>query len=91
LTSLVFLVGAVLAVFTIIATARQVGYQHAARAQAVKVAEQLGVTDLAVVPTPGWRGGPNRWWTKVRTINYALLAILGIVNGAGFFYVLLKD
>lgn len=87
LTSLVFVVGAVLAVFTAIATARQVGYQHAARSQAVKVADQLGVRDLAIASTPGWRGGPNPWWTKVRTVNYALLLVLGVVNVAGVVYV----
>jgi hypothetical protein len=87
LTSLVFAVGIALALFTMVATARQVGYQHAARAQAIKVAEELGAADLAVASTPGWRGGPNRWWTKVRTTNYALLVILAAVNLAGFIYV----
>lgn len=90
LTALVFLVGGALAAFTAIATARQVGYQHAARTQAFKVAEALGVRDLAISSTPGWRGGPNRWWTKVRTVNYSLLLVLGIVNCAGFVYAITR-
>jgi len=88
LTALVFATGTILACFTAIATARQVGYQHAARSQALKVAAALGVTDWAIATTPGWRNSPNRWWTKVRTVNYALLAVLGAINLGGLIYVL---
>jgi hypothetical protein len=68
--------------------ARQVGYQHAAREQAKKVAAELGVTDLAVSSTPGWQGGSNPWWTKVRTMNYLLLLALAAMNLIGVVYVI---
>lgn len=90
LTALVFVVGAVLAAFTARATATQVGYQHAARAQVRKVAGQLGVDDYSIASTGGWRGRPTPWWMKVRTVNYALLGVLGAVNVTGVVYVLAR-
>ncbi|HVE45478.1 MAG TPA: hypothetical protein VNA57_01855 [Acidimicrobiales bacterium] len=87
LTALVFVVGAVLAAFTARATATQVGCQHAARAQVKKVAQELGVEELSVRSTGGWRGKPTPWWMKVRAMNYALLAVLAGVNIAGVIYV----
>jgi len=87
LTVLIFITGIALAAFAGIATRRQVGYQHAAREQATRIAKILGVSELAIASTPGWRGGENRWWTKARTVNYALLAVLGAVNAAGVAYI----
>lgn len=88
LTSLVFLTGVALAAFAGIATQRQVGYQHAARDQAKKIADKLGISDMAIASTPGWRGGANSWWNKARTVNQGLLAVLGAVNAAGVGYLL---
>jgi hypothetical protein len=85
-TSLVFITGIALALFAGVATQRQVGYQHAARAQAKKIADQLGITEMAIASTPGWRGGTNSWWDKARTVNQALLVVLGAVNAAGVGY-----
>lgn len=90
LTSLVFLVGMTLAAFTARAVAQGVTYQHAARAQVEKAAEALDVKDFSVASTGGWKGTPAPWWMKIRAVNYALLAILGTVNLAGFLYVLTR-
>lgn len=90
LTSLIFLVGIILAAFTARATAQGVTYQHAARVRASRAAELLGVTEFSAASTGGWRGAPAPWWLKIRTVNYALLAFLGLVNLAGFVYVLTR-
>jgi hypothetical protein len=88
LTSLVFITGLALALFAGIATQRQLGYQHAARAQAKKIADRLGISEMAISSTPGWRGSANPWWNKARTVNQGLLAVLGAVNAAAFGYLL---
>lgn len=90
LTGLVFFVGAVLAAFTARATATQVNYQRAARDQVKKVAKELGVDDMSVRTTGGWVGKPTSRWAKVRSMNYALLAVLGSVNLAGVGYVVFR-
>ena len=86
LTALVFITGLALAVFAGVATQRQVGYQHAVRDQARKIADRLGISDMAISSTPGWRAGANSWWNKARTINQGLLAVLAAVNVAGVGY-----
>lgn len=95
LTALVFVVGALLAAFTAITVARQVDYQHQARATAKKIAAELGLTEYEIGSTPGWEvedqvpeAKKHQWLPKVRYINYGLLAILGLIHLFGAYYVL---
>jgi hypothetical protein len=90
LTAAVFVVGAVLALFTINTVARQVGYQHEARERAKAIVSELGLTEFAIGSTPGWQEEqeeePKRWPLKVRTVNYGLLVVLGVVHAFGVLY-----
>lgn len=92
LIACVFVVGALLAAFTAITVARQVDYQHQARAVAKKIAAELGLTEYELGSTPGWErseGSKKRGWPpKVRYVNYGLLGSLGIVHAGGFVYIL---
>lgn len=90
LTSLIFLVGVVLAVFTGRAVAQQVTYQREAREQVMKVAAALHIEEFSIRSTGGWKETPAPWWMKVRSLNYSLLAVLAGVNLVGFVYVLAK-
>lgn len=91
LAALVFAVGVLLAGFTAVASTRQTGYYQAARAQANKVAAELGITEFAIATTQGFRQEKKTWvdkLTKVRTMNYFLLSVLAAVNLVGLVYVL---
>ena len=92
LIACVFVVGAVLAAFTAITVARQVEYQHQARAVAKKIAAELGLTEYELGSTPGWErtGGSKKraWPPKVRYVNYGLLGALGLIHTAGVVYTL---
>lgn len=90
LTALVFFVGAVLAAFTARAVAQGVTYQHSARTQVQKAAEALQVKEFSVATTGGWRDTPTARWMKIRTVNYALLLVLGLVNVTGLLYVVTR-
>lgn len=93
-TSLVFAVGAVLAVFTMFTVARQVDYQHRARQTAKKIIAELGMTEYEIGSTEGWdtEGDETErqsWWPpKVRWVNYGLLAVLAGVHAGGMLYVI---
>lgn len=86
LTFLVFVVGAALAAATAMSHARQVDYQHRARSQATKIAAELGLSEYAVESTLGWVGKKRRWPPKARSVNYALLGLLGVVQVVGAIY-----
>ena len=88
----IFAVGIFLAGLTAAATARQVGYQHAARDRAKEIAAELGVTDLSIITTPGWHPGvpPKARFVKVRTMNYGLLAALALAHSSGILLALTR-
>ena len=56
----------------------------------VRIAGLLKVEDLGVATTAGARGLPQPWWTKLRSVNEAVLIALAALNAIGAYYAALK-
>lgn len=82
----VFLVGLVLAVFSIFAVWKQHGYYETARDRMLDIGRLLTLGSLAVATTPGATGAPA-WRLKVQTVMYAVLTVLAGVDLFGAIYV----
>lgn len=86
LTVAVFLVGLILAVFSIFAVWKQHGYYQTTRDRMLQVGRCLDLGPLAVASTPGAMGA-SRWRLKVQTVSYAVLAVLACIDLFGAIYV----
>lgn len=86
LPALVFFAGVCLSPASWYLARRQQTYYRTARDNMTRIAERLGVAELGVSTTAGARQEKRPWWTKVRTVNEAVLLALAILNGCGVFY-----
>lgn len=90
LPALVFFAGVCLSLASWYMARRQQGYYRTARDTMTGIADLLGVGPMGVSTTAGARGERQPWWTKVRTVNEAVLVALALLNGFGVFYALVN-
>lgn len=86
LPALVFFAGVCLSLASWHLARRQHAYYRVARDTMIRIADRLGVAELGVSTTAGARGEARPWWTKVRTVNEAVLLSLAVLNGCGVVY-----
>lgn len=89
LPGLVFVAGVALSLAAWNLARRQQTYYRAARDTMLRVGARLDVGDLGVATTAGSRGEVRPWWSKVRTVNEAVLATLALLNAGGALYAFL--
>lgn len=77
-----FLAGIVLAVMSVLVTRTRHEYYRAARDTMVDLRKQVAGTSGAVATTPG-QGSGRRRRVRVTTLQYAILATLGLADGVG--------
>jgi hypothetical protein len=70
---------------------REVLHQQLVQVRVRRCASEVGdrlldVNHLAIATTAGARGEKQPWWTKVRTVNESVLAVLAILNAIGAMY-----
>lgn len=90
LPALVFAAGVCLSLASVYLARKQQGYYRASRDRMTALARLLHVEHLAVSTTAGARGERQPWWTKVRTVNEAVLVALAVLNAFGAFYAIFK-
>jgi hypothetical protein len=86
LTIAVFVVGLVLALFSVFAIWKQHSYYETTRDRMLQIGRLLDLGALAVATTPGATGA-SPWRLKVQTVTYAVLAMLAGVDMFGAIYV----
>jgi hypothetical protein len=86
LPALVFIAGVCLSAAAWYLARKQQGYYRSARDRMTNIAELLAVSAFAVATTAGARGEMQPWWSKVRTVNEAVLIVLALLNGIGAIY-----
>jgi hypothetical protein len=90
LPALVFIAGVCLSLASWYLARRQQTYYRNARDTMTRIARLLHVDHLGVSTTAGARGERQPWWTKVRTVNEAVLVAMAALNGIGAFYAFVK-
>jgi hypothetical protein len=89
LAGLVFAIGLVVALLSILGTDTQHGYYRDTKNAKQQLERQLGIADLTLVKTKP-TGSRYRRFGSVTRFNFVILSLLAVLDGAGVAYILVS-